>query len=271
MFLADRRVRSDGDDCGALMLDAGIERQLDGVRRALVFGCGGGYDVVCGLPLTLAFEARGIEVELANCSFTGLDQVRGGRRLSEGLLAVDADSERSGYFPEGHLCRFARQVERRERRVYCFNPAGLDPYRRDVAHLVGELQPDLVLLVDGGVDSLVRGDEFSLGTPLLDALTIGACEPLASRKLLATTASAMLAALDGQHGEHTLNAYMEQTPLWLSPLLLLYWIFDLDAVCTSKRSMLAALEGTVTREQAAAAARIERAGRNVEPWQPIPL
>jgi hypothetical protein len=44
----------------------------DGSSRVLHAGAGGGYDVYAALPLLAALEARGVEVVLANFSFTYL-------------------------------------------------------------------------------------------------------------------------------------------------------------------------------------------------------
>jgi hypothetical protein len=42
--------------------------------------------------------------------------------------------------------------------------------------LVAELQPDTLILVDGGTDSLLRGDEAGLGTPQEDMASLGAAD-----------------------------------------------------------------------------------------------
>lgn len=75
----------------------------------LVAGAGGGFDVVCGLPVALELEHRGHPVHLANYSFTALKEVRGGTWHGEHLLEVTADSTLEGdYFPEGHLAQWRR-------------------------------------------------------------------------------------------------------------------------------------------------------------------
>ena len=53
--------------------------------------------------------------------------------------------------------------------------------------LVDTLKPDTLVLVDGGMDSLMRGDEAGLGTPLEDMASLLAAHSVAGvpRKLLA--------------------------------------------------------------------------------------
>ena len=44
-------------------------------RRVLIAGAGGGFDVYAGLPLALALWHSGVEVHLANLSFSELELV----------------------------------------------------------------------------------------------------------------------------------------------------------------------------------------------------
>lgn len=103
---------------------------------------------------------------------------------------MTADSARPGYFPEGWLARWFRARRGAARPVYTFAATGVLPYHAAYAVLVERLRPDAILLIDGGFDSLLRGDEHSPGTPLWDALTIAAVSYLDAVpiKLLATTA-----------------------------------------------------------------------------------
>jgi hypothetical protein len=134
-------------------------------------GAGGGFDIFCGLPLFFALRAQGKEVHLANLSFTWLSHATG-RRRSPGWLEVTADS--SGpehYFPELHLCRFLRR-QGIETPIHCFDRSGVRPLTETYRALTSELALDAVVLVDGGTDSLMRGDETGLGTPVEDVASI---------------------------------------------------------------------------------------------------
>jgi hypothetical protein len=160
--------------------------ELQGARRVLLAGAGGGYDVFCGLPLYHALRGAGKEVFLANLSFTPLGALAG-RRPAPAVLAVTADTEGPpfiNYFPEGYLCQWFRRLGE-ELTVYCFERTGVGPLREAYRAVAGELGVDTVVLVDGGTDSLMRGDEPGLGTPHEDVASIAAVDDLAvARKLL---------------------------------------------------------------------------------------
>ena len=171
------------------MLPPKIVEQLKPQSRVLVAGAGGGYDVVCGLPLFLALEAAGHEVHLASFSSTPLNDIGEAVRHTDALWEVTAASARPSYFPEGWLSRWFSETRGRDVPVWCFGATGVGPYRASYQYLVNRLGIDAVLVVDGGVDSLLRGDEFSLASPLEDALTLAAVSLLEGpRLLLATTA-----------------------------------------------------------------------------------
>lgn len=51
---------------------------LEGSRRVLIAGMGGGFDVFCGLPLYFALQAEELEVTLANLSRSGENQASAG-------------------------------------------------------------------------------------------------------------------------------------------------------------------------------------------------
>ncbi len=168
------------------MLQLPFVRELEPARRVLLAGAGGGFDLFSGLPLYHALRNAGKEVVLANLSFSQLD-LAGGTRLSPALLAVNADSEVPrfiNYFPEGYLCRWFRQLGE-EVTIYCFARTGVLPLLDAYQLLVKQHAIDTVILVDGGTDSLMRGDEFDLATPQEDIASIAAVDELkVERKLL---------------------------------------------------------------------------------------
>jgi hypothetical protein len=54
-----------------------ITERLRGARTVLVAGAGGGYDVLCGVPLVAALEAAGNTVHVASLSSAPLVDVTG--------------------------------------------------------------------------------------------------------------------------------------------------------------------------------------------------
>ncbi len=126
-----------------------------------------------GLPLYFGLRAAGKTVHLANLSFSALS-ISTGKELAPGLIQVDATTKSPNrYFPEMHLTRwFAARGE--DVPIYCFELRGVLPLMAAYQALVNRVQPDAILLVDGGTDSLMRGDEVALGTPHEDIASIAA-------------------------------------------------------------------------------------------------
>lgn len=152
---------------------------LQDAQTILLAGAGGGYDIYSGLPLYFGLRAAGKTVHLANLSFTSIYATTG-RRMGEALVAIDADTDGSlRYFPEKHLAEWFRKERGEAVTIYCFDRTGVLPiataYRNLVTHLGGV---DAVVLIDGGTDSLMKGDEPDLGTPEEDVASIYAVDQL---------------------------------------------------------------------------------------------
>src|SRR5690242_18117539 len=58
--------------------------------------------------------------------------------------------------------------------VYAFDKVGVRPLRAGYEALVRMVRPDAIVLVDGGTDLLMRGDEAGLGTPEEDMTSLAA-------------------------------------------------------------------------------------------------
>jgi len=178
------------------LFDSPLLEALGDSRCVLIAGAGGGFDVFCGLPLFLALRERGVQVYLANLTFSSIDR-RGCRELAPALVEVSADSEGpEAYFPELHLCRALRR-RGIEAPVFCFERTGARPIADAYQLLVERLDVDAVVLIDGGTDSLMRGDEVGLGTPQEDIASLVAVDQLSvPTRLLICTAF----GVDAFHG-----------------------------------------------------------------------
>jgi hypothetical protein len=148
-------------------------------KTVLLAGAGGGYDIFTGLPLYFAFRAVGKTVHLANLSFSHI-YASNGKRIGEALVEVTHETDGPlRYFPEKHLADWFHETRGEDVPIYCFDRTGARPvtaaYRNLVEHLGGV---DAVILVDGGTDSLMRGDEPDLGTPQEDIVSLAAADAL---------------------------------------------------------------------------------------------
>jgi hypothetical protein len=184
--------------------------ELDSAQNILVAGAGGGFDIFSGLPLYFGLRAAGKKVHLANLSFSHLDSATG-PRLHPTVLEVTADSRvTASYFPEFHLCRWFQQ-QGENVPIYCFDRTGYLPLVEAYRALVRHLGADTLILVDGGTDSLMRGDEAGLGTPEEDIASIAAADELElKRKFLVCVAF----GVDSFHGvchAHAFEAVAELT------------------------------------------------------------
>jgi hypothetical protein len=147
--------------------------RLAGAHRVLIAGAGGGFDIFAGLPLALGLRARGREVFLANLSFTALS-CTDARQLTRSLFEVDARTTgEDRYFPERTLARWLH-AQGLPDIVYAFDKVGVRPLRAGYEALVRMVRPDAIVLVDGGTDLLMRGDEAGLGTPEEDMTSLAA-------------------------------------------------------------------------------------------------
>ena len=146
--------------------------ELADAQRVLVAGAGGGFDVYAGLPLAVALAEQGKQVALPNLSFSVLDYLDPQAWLTPDVARIDAESSGSEtYFPERTLSRWLLG-EGLDWPVYAFRRTGAEPLRAAYQRLVDELRLDAVVLVDGGTDILMRGDESGLGTPEEDMASL---------------------------------------------------------------------------------------------------
>ena len=152
--------------------------RLKAASSVLVAGAGGGFDVYAGLPPALALRGSGKRVHLANLSFSHLDRLDLDDWIAPDVAAVGPGSAGSDdYFPERTLARWlaARDLPST---VHAFPRTGVRPLTAAYRTLVEHLGVDAVVLVDGGTDILMRGDESGIGTPEEDMTSLAAVNAL---------------------------------------------------------------------------------------------
>jgi hypothetical protein len=166
-------------------------------RSILVAGAGGGFDVYAGLPLALALWHGGARVHLASLSFSQLELMDRDAWVTEQVAAVRPDTDSPDwYFPERTLARWLAAHDLPST-VYAFPPLGVQPLREGYRYLIEHLGIDAVVLVDGGTDVLLRGDESDLGTPVEDITSVAALAPLDVPVKLVTSLGFGIDAHDG--------------------------------------------------------------------------
>jgi hypothetical protein len=146
-------------------------RRLEPAKHVLVAGAGGGFDIMSALPIGLTLSALGKKVFYANLSFTHLGATDAPQR-TRGLYEVTATSAGDlRYFPERHLASWLA-ARGEPASVFAFEKMGVAPTREAYAWLGRVLDIDAIVLVDGGTDILMHGDEAGLGTPAEDVTSL---------------------------------------------------------------------------------------------------
>lgn len=150
-------------------------KKLEKSSNILIAGAGGGFDIYAGLPLYLSLKKAGKNVHLANLSFTWLDETNSKKVTPYTYLVNSRDRNHSSrkYFPEKHLSEwFLTQQENVN--VYAFERTGVQNLKEGYDYIIKTHNIDTIILVDGGTDSLMFGDEETLGTPIEDCSSMAA-------------------------------------------------------------------------------------------------
>jgi hypothetical protein len=177
------------------MVTPGLLARLAMAESVLIAGAGGGFDVFAGLPLALSLMAQGKRVHFANLTFTYLGGTDA-QWLVPHLAVVTAETSGERYFPERALAQWLAS-QGLEGVVYALEKVGVVPARAAYEYLSARLGIDAIVLVDGGTDILMRGDEAGLGTPEEDMTSLAAVAKLAvPTKLVACIGF----GIDSHHG-----------------------------------------------------------------------
>jgi hypothetical protein len=180
--------------------------RLTACQRILIAGAGGGFDVFAGLPLALALASRGKQVHLASLSFADLVALDRDDWIDQDVVAVHSgtqDAAAVGYFPERVLARWLESNSGHGLTsvVYGFPKVGVQPLRAAYRSLIGHLGGiDAIVLVDGGTDILMRGDEAGLGTPEEDMTSLAAVHGLALEECRERIVACLGFGIDAYHG-----------------------------------------------------------------------
>jgi len=152
-----------------------IFEELKESKSILLAGAGGGFDIFSGIPLYFNLKQQGKNVVLANFSFSWLSQTTSEKVFPNCYKIKSRDKDLSGrnYFPEKYL-KLWLELQGEDVEIYGFEKTGVNPLKNAYKYLIKEHQIDTILLVDGGTDSLMFGDEEGLGTPQEDICSMAA-------------------------------------------------------------------------------------------------
>ena len=304
---------------------------LSDCENILLAGAGGGFDIYAGIPLYFSLRRKNKNVHLANLSFASLHDES--CRVSEHCFNVTKETAGSEtYFPERTLCQWFAESQDIDVSVYAFSLCGVKPLRAVYNQLIEDLEIDAIVLVDGGTDSLMRGDEVGLGTPSEDLASMvavngtnvstklltcigfgvdrfhGVChaqflESVASltqygaflgsfsvlpqtdegkkylelikystdktRSKPSIVNTSIGSAIEGKFGDYHATLRTEGSQLWISPLMAIYWSFQLSAVL-DRNLYCEKLEDTESLYDITVAIQEFRNGIHKRQWEVIP-
>jgi hypothetical protein len=167
---------------GSLLMPTFLQQlAAPSIKTVFLCGCGGGFDFVHGLTLYPELVRLGKTVVIGSYSFGNPRNIQGADDIFEEagvvvrrVTAASIPHERYG--PEVHVCSFLdlRYPATAPHFVYAY-------YARDFTvplltrlyqQFIDQHAIDAVVLVDGGSDSIMVGDEEGLGDPIEDAVSV---------------------------------------------------------------------------------------------------
>jgi hypothetical protein len=170
--------------CGTTshLLPTFVARLADpAIRSVLLCGCGGGFDFVHSLALYPELHRLGKTVVIGSYSFGNPARISGAVPVfsEDGATAVRvtaANVADAHYGPEVHVCSYLDGVypESAPHWVYAYYARAftVPTLTRLYRQLIAAHSVDAMVLVDGGSDSLMVGDEEGLGDPIEDAVSV---------------------------------------------------------------------------------------------------
>lgn len=124
--------------------------------------------------MALSLLHQGKDVQLANLTFSAVEGLPLEDWIAPDLAAITPDTApHQIYFPERTLAQWLA-LHGYPSTVHAPARVGVRPLRAAYQALIDRYDIDAVVLVDGGTDILMRGDETGLGTPEEDLASVAA-------------------------------------------------------------------------------------------------
>ena len=166
-----------------------LENIIQGSKRALIIGVGGGGDVVGALAAARFLEFCGLEFVLGGLSWerSPIDPLPGPRALAEvrDVRALHpyvwAGNGRTRTTADVYFCESKMAALRNEEVLLVDINGGVRGVVEGLELALKEYQADLLVGLDVGGDSLARGDESGLRSPLADSIMLASYAELEQR------------------------------------------------------------------------------------------
>lgn len=144
--------------------------------NVLIIGIGGGFDIFCGLPIFYEMNNKVNNIVLANYSFTKIKKLEKVTYQNDivGLYkTIDNKHYMTEYAPEFNLKHHFSQ-KGLNNDIYLIERNGLEIVIKNIEKIIEDHKITKIIAIDGGFDSLMKGDEQGRGTFLEDSITMGA-------------------------------------------------------------------------------------------------
>jgi hypothetical protein len=149
---------------------------LEGKNTILVLGVSGGLDIFAGMPLYYSLTKFGKKIHLANITHTDfktINEFADPIILAPGLYGANFKIKTpSTNYVEGYLSQFFKASANQDVVVWMFERTTVPMMKKACERLIEHLKLDAIILVDGGVDSIMTGKEDGVTHNFVDNVLI---------------------------------------------------------------------------------------------------
>lgn len=171
-------------------VDNNITASLPEGKRVLLFGVGGGFDILSCLPLYYTLRMKGYDVELGNFSlvdfslFPSLGElfpIEGGVYGTNGPVLAATD-----HYPEGHLATWFKDGFNEDVHIWMIPRNNVRQTAKAMNALIKQLDIGLIILCGSGARSIMMGDEEGCGEMLIPSIVLAATKQVEIPSMLFT-------------------------------------------------------------------------------------
>lgn len=171
-------------------IEGTIASSLPEGKRILLFGVGGGFDIVSCLPLYYTLRMKGYDVEMGNFSlvdfslFPSLGElfpIEGNVYGTNGPVLGAAE-----HFPEGHLTAWFKNGFNEDVHIWMIPRNDVHQTAKSMNALVQQLDIGLIILCGSGARAIMMGDEEGCGEMLIPSIVLAATKQVEVPSLLFT-------------------------------------------------------------------------------------
>lgn len=159
-------------------------------KKVLLFGVGGGFDIIACLPLYYTLRMKGYDVELANYSVVDFGLFP---QLAEPIIlnndiygAIGKVKGSVEHYPEGHLSQWFKTGFDEEVAVWMFRQQAVPQLIKNLNFFVDKLDIGAIVLCGAGARSIMTGDEEGCGEMLYPTIVLSAVRQVELKSFLFT-------------------------------------------------------------------------------------